>query len=147
MSQELQEKILNSIEILKKNENKIFFLTQDTKGNAKAGIKHIYDMAMSLKNSGFDSIILHEKKEYNGVADWLGEEYMTELPHQNIEEQKLQEELSDWKSKIPSGNMGKWHRQVKVDSITDKLVEIQKQIHFHDSIYLSSEIYKQWNTL
>ena len=43
--------------------------------------------------------------------------------------------------------MGKWHRQVKVDSITDKLVEIQKQIHFHDSIYLSSEIYKQWNTL
>lgn len=64
-----------------------------------------------------------------------------------IEEQKLQEELSDWKSKIPSGNMGKWHRQVKVDSITDKLAEIQKQIHFHDSIYLSSEIYKQWNTL
>ena len=64
-----------------------------------------------------------------------------------VEEQKLQEELSDWKSKLPSGNMGKWHRQVKVDSITDKLVEIQKQIHFHDSIYLSSEIYKQWNTL
>ena len=64
-----------------------------------------------------------------------------------VEEQKLQEELSEWKSKIPSGNMGKWHRQVKVDSITDKLVEIQKQIHFHDSIYLSSEIYKQWNTL
>ena len=64
-----------------------------------------------------------------------------------VEEQKLQEELSDWKSKIPSGNMGKWHKQVKVDSITDKLVEIQKQIHFHDSIYLSSEIYKQWNTL
>ena len=64
-----------------------------------------------------------------------------------VEEQKLQEELSEWKSKIPSGNMGKWHRQVKVDSITDKLAEIQKQIHFHDSIYLSSEIYKQWDTL
>jgi peptidoglycan hydrolase CwlO-like protein len=64
-----------------------------------------------------------------------------------VEEQKLQEELSDWKSKIPSGNMGKWHKQAKVDSITDKLAEIQKQIHFHDSIYLSSEIYKQWNTL
>ena len=62
-----------------------------------------------------------------------------------VEEQKLQEELSDWKSKIPSGNMGKWHRQVKVDSITDKLAEIQKQIHFHDSIYLSNEIYKEWN--
>ena len=90
MSQELQEKILKSIDILRKNENKIFFLTQDTKGNAKAGIKHIYDIAMSLKNSGFNPIILHEKKEYDGVAGWLGEEYMSEIPHQNIEEQKLQ---------------------------------------------------------
>jgi len=63
------------------------------------------------------------------------------------EEQKLQEELAHWKSKIPSGNMGKWHRQVKLDSINDRLREVQKQIHFHDSIYLSNEIYKQWNEL
>ena len=63
------------------------------------------------------------------------------------EEQTLQQELSDWKSKTPSGNMGKWHRQVKLDSINDRLEEIQKQIHFHDSIYLSNEIYKQWNKL
>ena len=63
------------------------------------------------------------------------------------EEQTLQQELSEWKSKIPSGNMGKWHKQVKVDSITDKLAEIQKKIHFHDSIYLTHEIYKQWNKL
>ena len=63
------------------------------------------------------------------------------------EEQTLQKELSDWKSKTPSGNMGKWHRQVKLDSINDRLEEVQKQIHFHDSIYLSNEIYKQWNKL
>ena len=63
------------------------------------------------------------------------------------EEQTLQQELSDWKSKIPSGNMGKWHRQVKLDSINARLEEVQKQIHFHDSIYLSNEIYKQWNKL
>mgnify|MGYP000994268687 FL=1 len=36
------------------------------------------------------------------------------------EEQTLQKELSDWKSKTPSGNMGKWHRQVKLDSINDR---------------------------
>ena len=63
------------------------------------------------------------------------------------EEQTLQQELSDWKSKTPSGNMGKWHRQAKLDSINDRLGEIQKQIHFHDSIYLSNEIYKQSNTI
>ncbi len=64
-----------------------------------------------------------------------------------VEEQTLQQELSDWKSKTPSGNMGKWHRQAKLDSINDRLGEIQKQIHFHDSIYLSNEIYKQSNTI
>jgi hypothetical protein len=64
-----------------------------------------------------------------------------------VEEQTLQQELSDWKSKTPSGNMGKWHRQAKLDSINDRLGEIQKQIHFHDSIYLSNEIYKQANTI
>jgi hypothetical protein len=64
-----------------------------------------------------------------------------------VEEQTLQQELSNWKSKTPSGNMGKWHRQAKLDSINDRLGEIQKQIHFHDSIYLSNEIYKQSNTI
>jgi hypothetical protein len=63
------------------------------------------------------------------------------------EEQTLQQELSDWKSKTPSGNMGKWHRQVKLDSINDRLEAVQKQIHFHDSIYLSNEIYKQWDKI
>ena len=64
-----------------------------------------------------------------------------------VEEQKLKEELAHWQSFVPSGNMGKWHRQAKLDSINDKLEDVQKQIHFHDSIYLSSEIYKNWNTI
>lgn len=64
-----------------------------------------------------------------------------------VVEQRLQLELSEWESKTPSGNMGKWHRQAKLDSINDKLGEVQKQIHFHDSIYLSNEIYNEWNKL
>ena len=64
-----------------------------------------------------------------------------------VEEQRLQQELSEWESKTPSGNMGKWHRQAKLDNINDKLGEVQKQIHFHDSIYLSNEIYKEWNKI
>jgi len=61
-----------------------------------------------------------------------------------VEEQKLQEELDHWESFIPSGNMGKWGRQVRLDKITEKLKSVQEKIHFHDSIYLSNEIYNEW---
>ena len=61
-----------------------------------------------------------------------------------VEEQKLQEELDHWESFIPSGNMGKWGRQVRLGKITEKLKRIQEKIHFHDSIYLSNEIYNEW---
>ena len=62
-----------------------------------------------------------------------------------IREQELQKELAYWKEEFqPSGNMGKWSRQVKVDKMEKELKEIQKDIEFHDSVYLSNEIYKQW---
>jgi hypothetical protein len=61
-----------------------------------------------------------------------------------VEEQKLQEELDHWESFIPAGNMGKWGRQVRLDKITEKLKSVQEKIHFHDSIYLSNEIYNEW---
>ena len=63
-----------------------------------------------------------------------------------VREQKLQKELTYWKEEFkPSGNMGKWYRQVRLDKITETLKGIQEKIHFHDSIYLSNEIYKEWN--
>ena len=40
---------------------RIYFLVQDTKGNAKASVRYIYQMEMSLKKSGYNAIILHEK--------------------------------------------------------------------------------------
>ena len=62
-----------------------------------------------------------------------------------IREQELQKELTYWKEEfVPSGNMGKWSRQVRVDKMEKELKEIQKDIEFHDSVYLSNEIYKQW---
>ena len=65
-----------------------------------------------------------------------------------IREQELHKELTYWKEEFkPSGNMGKWYRQVRLDKITEKLKGIQEKIHFHDSIYLSNEIYKEWNKL
>jgi hypothetical protein len=60
-------------------------------------------------------------------------------------EKELQTELAYWETEFqPSGNMGKWGRQVKVDSLTEKLKKVQEKIEFHDNLYLSNEIYKQW---
>lgn len=64
-----------------------------------------------------------------------------------VEEQKLKEELAHWEAYPPVNNMGKWSRQVRLDSINSKLKEVQKQIHFHDSIYLSNEIYNEWKKI
>jgi hypothetical protein len=89
MENSLKEKVLKSIEVLKNKQARIYFLTQDTKGNAKASVRFIYQVAKTLKDAGFNPIILHEKKDYAGVAKWLGEEYMS-IPHRVIEGQNLE---------------------------------------------------------
>ncbi|MEY4333684.1 MAG: hypothetical protein RLZZ196_2427 [Bacteroidota bacterium] len=61
-----------------------------------------------------------------------------------IKEEELKKELAHWESFVPSGNMGKWGRQVKIDKIGAKLKDIQEKIDFHNNLYLSNEIYKQW---
>lgn len=90
MNQENLSKLEKSIENLKNKNNKIYLLVQDTKGNAKGSISYIYRLAMSLKNSGFNPIILHEKPDYKGVSEWLGKEYMELLPHKSIEGENLE---------------------------------------------------------
>jgi hypothetical protein len=75
---------------MRDKKSRIYFIVQDTKGNAKASIRYIYEMAMTLKNKGFNAIILHETPEYFGVKDWLGEEYMTNLEHRAIEGSNLE---------------------------------------------------------
>ena len=87
-----QNKILKlekSIENLKSKQSRIYLFVQDTKGNPKAAIRYIYDMGMALKKGGYNPIILHEKPDYTGVSEWLGEEYMT-LPHNPIEGKNLE---------------------------------------------------------
>lgn len=89
MENTLKEKVLKSIEVLKDKQARIYFLTQDTKGNAKASVRFIYQVAKTLKDAGFNPIILHEKNDYAGVAKWLGEDYMN-IPHRVIEGQNLE---------------------------------------------------------
>jgi hypothetical protein len=74
MNTEQIQKLEKSINNMKEKLSRIYFIVQDTKGNAKASVRYIYQMAMTLKNNGYNSIILHEKPDYYGVSEWLGEE-------------------------------------------------------------------------
>ena len=89
MENTLEEKVKQSIQILRDKKARIYFLVQDTKGNAKASIKLIYQMAKILLDNEYNPIILHEKADYAGVVAWLEEEYM-EIPHKAIEGQNLE---------------------------------------------------------
>ena len=83
------EKLEKSISNMKDKKSRLFFVVQDTKGNPKAAVRYIYQMALSLKKGGYNPIILHEKPDYEGVSSWLGEEYM-EMPHNAIEGSSLE---------------------------------------------------------
>ena len=95
MQSDLTEKVRLSIENLRNKKSRIYFLVQDTKGNAKASVRYIYQMALTLKNNGFYPIILHEKQEYGGVVAWLDEEYMS-IEHTSIEGKNLEVSPDDF---------------------------------------------------
>jgi hypothetical protein len=59
-NQENLEKLEISLLSLTNKENVIYFLTYDTKSYPRASVKHIYDMALTLKNYGYNSKILVE---------------------------------------------------------------------------------------
>jgi hypothetical protein len=89
MENTIEEKVKLSIQVLRDKQARIYFLVQDTKGNAKASVRYIYQMAKTLKDNGFNPIILHEKADYSGVVAWLDEDYMS-IPHKAIEGQNLE---------------------------------------------------------
>jgi len=96
MNQEQISKVEKSIENLKSKKSRIYLIVQDTKGNAKASISYIYNLAMTLVNSGYNAIILHEKPDYTSVEGWLGKEYMEKIPHKSIEGQNLEVSPEDF---------------------------------------------------
>lgn len=95
MSQEIVLKLENSIKNIKEKNSKLYLIVQDTKGNAKASVAYIYRLGMSLKNLGYNAVMLYEKPDYTGVGEWLGSEY-DELEHQSIEGQELKVSPEDF---------------------------------------------------
>ena len=90
MNSEHIKKLEKSIQSMKDKKSRIYFVVQDTKGNAKASVRYTYQVAYTLYKNGYNPIILHETKEYFGVTDWLGEKYMNDLQHKSIEEGNLE---------------------------------------------------------
>lgn len=89
MSNEFKQKLENSISVLNDKKNRIYFLVQDTKGNAKASVRYIYDLAYTLFTNDYNVIVIHEQGDYKGVDSWLDSKYMT-IPHKPIEGQNLE---------------------------------------------------------
>jgi len=94
MNKENIEKLQNSLKKLTSNEYIIYFLTYDTKNNPRASVKYIYDVALTLKNNGFNVKILVEDKTYQGVESWLDKDYET-LDIVTIKEDKVQINIED----------------------------------------------------
>lgn len=89
MDTELKEKISLSIERIENKKNKIFFFVQDTRGNAKASLVYLYEMAYTLHNDGYTVVMLHEKPDYTKIGEWSDVKY-DELTHQSIEGTNLE---------------------------------------------------------
>jgi hypothetical protein len=87
MSKENIEKIESALGRLETKENVIYFLTYDTKNNARASVKHIYDMALTLKENGNVTKILVEDKTYT-KPEWLGQGY-DQIEVVSIKEDKI----------------------------------------------------------
>ena len=88
------EKLESALGRLKTNESKAYFLVYDTKENARASVKYIYDLALTLNQNGTPSKIVVEDKTYTGVEFWLDDKYK-ELEILSIKDDKLELSVDD----------------------------------------------------
>jgi hypothetical protein len=88
------ENLQSAVARLKTNENIVYFLTYDTKTTPRAAIKHIYDIALTLKQNGTNVKILVEDKNYSGVESWMGDRYNS-LPVVTIKDDKISVNVDD----------------------------------------------------
>lgn len=88
------EKLESALSRLENKESIIYFLTYDTKNNPRASVKNIYDMALVLKENGYNAKILVEDNTYTGVQNWLTEEYL-KLEVVSIKDDKIEIMVDD----------------------------------------------------
>ena len=87
------EKLEEALLRIGSKENIIYFLCYDTKG-ARASVKHIYDMALFLKEDGYNTKILVEDRTYGGIKSWLSDKYDS-IPIVSIKDDKIEMKIDD----------------------------------------------------
>lgn len=96
-TQKIKNAIKNLEVSLKKLDNKdlrLYFFVADTKGTPSDSLLYEYQLAVKLKELGYDVHMLHGEKEFVGVESWLGETYSS-LPHHNIEKDNVEIGVAD----------------------------------------------------
>lgn len=88
------ENIEKEISKIDKKENRIFFFVIDTKGVPSGSLEYIYNLALILKEEGYDVSMLHTEEEFVGVGAWLDEKYVN-LPHYNVNKGEVGTSPSD----------------------------------------------------
>ena len=88
------ENIEREISKIDKKENRIFFFVIDTKGVPSGSLEYIYNLALILKEEGYDVSMLHTEEEFVGVGAWLDERYAN-LPHYNVNKGEVGTSPSD----------------------------------------------------
>lgn len=93
----------NKINILKKELQKLedktfkfFFFVYDTKGIPSGSLTYIYQTAAYLNKLGYDVQMLYTEEDFKTPEEWLNNVDITELPHHNIQKDKIEVSASDF---------------------------------------------------
>lgn len=92
---DILSRIDESLDNLKEKNFTIYFFIIDTKGTPNGSTQYIYEMAKELIDLGYNVMMLHQEKEFQGVGEWLGEDYDL-IPHACIENENIKVKTADF---------------------------------------------------
>jgi hypothetical protein len=90
------EVLSKELQKLKDKTFKVFFFVYDTKGTPSGSLTYIYQTASYLKELGYDVQMLYTEEEFNTPESWLNSINISELPHFNIQKDKIEVSAADF---------------------------------------------------
>lgn len=90
------ETLSTEIQKLKDKTFKVFFFVYSTKGVPSGSITYIYQTASYLKELGYNVQMLHTEEDFETPETWLTNINISELPHINIQKEKIEVSASDF---------------------------------------------------
>jgi len=83
------------IQNYKDGDYKFVFVIPDTKGAPMATVSNLYRNALSLKNHGFNVVMLLELDQMDKVDLWMDKKFVEELPHYTMDGKSFEIKSSD----------------------------------------------------